>query len=763
MNNKKKTKTNIKGVVAKTTLAAMLLSSGLPAFQTTASASENPVLPTLPLLVPSKAAGIIEGEYIVTFKEGTNIDAMKADIAYYGGAVLSENWDSNMATVKLTEKQFKKMKNDSQIIEIIEENLTFATQGYGALKQYAHTKTNVPNAWAKNLKGKGIDIAILDTGIQKHSDLKVAGGVSTVNYTKSYSDDNGHGTHVAGIVASLDNGVGTTGVASEANIYAVKVLKANGKGDLIDIIEGVDWAIKKGVDIINISIGTNTNSELFKQKIDEARAKGIIVVAASGNYGDTKMTYPAKFDNVVSVGATDSKNKIASFSSKGDALNIVAPGAEIISTYTNEMYADANGTSSAAPYVAGMLALYKEAYPKKSAEEIIKMLYSNALDLGAKGKDTTFGYGLVQFPSIADIVEEPPYQGQTPSTINANVKLESDKKNISWNQFAEKNRYRIDMEQKDANGKYQTYRFARTVTSNKYELNLLEKGYQYRLKIVPQIGNVYDTSKTVVVYVSMIDGVFVSDSEITQKPIDNDEIKNNDQTSETINKLPQGIVFNSNPNKIVWEKFNNSSYYKIQMEQKQTNGVFTKFSYDRATSKTEFALSPLKEGYEYKLKVIPRDDNYKYDETKAKEIYVTYNSNKELKFYSKADPIGETSNVDSNKPSNEDNNKPSDVVEQKPNIPQGLAFNSSNHVLSWDKVDNAKKYRIEFKQKNNAGVYVAYSFNRNIMDTNLDLDILPINKEYQITIVPYIGFAYDYNQSKSLYVNTSDFSINGLN
>src|SRR5699024_957135 len=294
-----------------------------------------------------------------------------------------------------------KMKSD-QDVKFIEKNQPFKTLGFGPLKQYSHQRTQISNAWDQGLKGKGIDIAILDTGIAPHEDLNIAGGYSAVRYTDSYYDDNGHGTHVAGIVASKDNGIGTTGVASEANIYSVKVLNYTGTGELMDVIDGIDWSIKKDVDIINVSLGTTsgTNSPSLKAKIGEAREKGIIVVAAAGNTGDTNIAYPAKYNDVIAVGATNKYDRLSSFYSRGSELDIVAPGKVIISTYLGDLYANADGTSQAAPYVSGALALLKEKYPNHSTDKLVQTLYAYALDLGVKGKDPLYGHGLVQFPNM---------------------------------------------------------------------------------------------------------------------------------------------------------------------------------------------------------------------------------------------------------------------------------------------------------------------------------------------------------------------------
>lgn len=257
-------------------------------------------------------------------------------------------------------------------------------------------------AWARSLTGKGIKIAVVDTGITlDHKDLVVVGGASFVSYTDSYTDDNGHGTHVAGIIGARNNEIGVVGIAPEVSLYAVKVLDANGSGYISDIIAGINWAIENKMDIINLSIGTNLSYSSLKAIVDKANNNGILVVAAAGNNGtdDGKgdsINYPARYESVIAVTATDNKDRRAAFSSTGAMAEVAAPGDSVLSTFLNNGYAKMSGTSMAAPYASGALALLKQAYPTVDHIQLRALLRQNAIDLGEAGHDNQFGTGLIQ-------------------------------------------------------------------------------------------------------------------------------------------------------------------------------------------------------------------------------------------------------------------------------------------------------------------------------------------------------------------------------
>lgn len=240
-------------------------------------------------------------------------------------------------------------------------------------------------AWSAGLTGKNVKVAVIDTGISAHDELTVSGGTSTVSYTSSYSDDNGHGTHVAGIIGAKHNDYGIDGIAPGVQLYAIKALDQNGTGDLESILKGIDWSIEHGVNVINMSLGTSTDSQILHDAVDKAYQKGILLVAASGNDGNGHpVDYPAAYSSVIAVSATDEENGIAGFSNTGAEVEFSAPGTSIISTYLHQQFAAGSGTSQATPHVTGMLALLKQLYP-------------NETSAGLRQQLQLFGYGLIQY------------------------------------------------------------------------------------------------------------------------------------------------------------------------------------------------------------------------------------------------------------------------------------------------------------------------------------------------------------------------------
>ena len=250
-----------------------------------------------------------------------------------------------------------------------------------------------------------IKVAIIDTGIDvKHPDLvgNLKGGISTVGYTTGYNDDNGHGTHVAGIAAAIDNTIGVIGVGPEIDLYAVKVLDRRGSGYLSDVIEGLDWAIQNGMQVVNMSLGTASDVQSFHDAVAKVYAAGITQVAAAGNTGGA-VIYPAAYPEVIAVSATDNTDTIAPWSSRGPQIDLAAPGVSIYSTYKGSTYKTLSGTSMAAPHVTGAVALVLTQTAKCDTDlsgscspaEVQQRLEVTAEDLGTAGRDDLYGSGLV--------------------------------------------------------------------------------------------------------------------------------------------------------------------------------------------------------------------------------------------------------------------------------------------------------------------------------------------------------------------------------
>lgn len=254
--------------------------------------------------------------------------------------------------------------------------------------------------------GSGVRVAVVDTGIaNRHPDLRVYGGVSYVPGVRSWNDDQGHGTHVAGSIAATINNRGVVGVAPHARLYAVKVLNRNGSGTTSGVINGLTWCYRNRMHVANLSLGsgatthsTSNYSRAYERAGRLLRSRGILAVAAAGNSGATSRPYvsnPGRCPSFMAVAAVDCKRKRARFSSFGPQVEISAPGVNVLSTYPRTAYKRLSGTSMASPHVAGVAALIKRRHPSWHGDRIRVHMWRNARDLGVSGRDWAYGYGLV--------------------------------------------------------------------------------------------------------------------------------------------------------------------------------------------------------------------------------------------------------------------------------------------------------------------------------------------------------------------------------
>jgi len=222
-------------------------------------------------------------------------------------------------------------------------------------------RVHAPAAW-RITEGKDVKVAVIDTGIDAaHPDLSgsVDGGYSAITKTENpadYQDDNGHGTHVAGTVAGKRDGKGVVGVAPKARLYAVKVLDADGSGNLSDVVDGIVWAAKNHMDVANMSLGAPVDSEAMKRAVRFARGSGVVIVAAAGNSGGS-VGFPGAYEDTIAVAASDSTDNVAAFSSRGPEVDFIAPGVDVLSAKMGGGFISYSGTSMAAPHVAGLAAL----------------------------------------------------------------------------------------------------------------------------------------------------------------------------------------------------------------------------------------------------------------------------------------------------------------------------------------------------------------------------------------------------------------------
>jgi len=302
---------------------------------------------------------------------------------------------------------------------------------------------NAEPAWDIST-GSGVIVAIIDTGIKKGTDLvntKFVGGYDFINNDNDPTDDNGHGTHVAGTVAqSTNNGIGVAGIAYNSELMAVKVLDRYGSGTYQQVADGIMWASDHGARVISMSLGGGSPSSTLCGAVDYASSMGVTVVAAAGNDGMNSLSYPAACNNVISVGATRFDRTLAYYSNYGTNLDLVAPGGDVNVDQNNDGYGDGilqqtfqgsawgyyffQGTSMATPHVSGVAALLKSKNSQLTPSQIEDALKNTAVDLGVTGRDDVYGWGLINaeaalnYVSVPVIPNDPPVANeQTITTI----------------------------------------------------------------------------------------------------------------------------------------------------------------------------------------------------------------------------------------------------------------------------------------------------------------------------------------------------------
>lgn len=323
----------------------------------------------------------------------------------------------NMTSSKQLDQTLKALNNDQSVISIdvdqkvnlIESVTTFApvASAATAYNQWNYTALQLHPIHIHHI-GSGTLVAVIDSGVNRTgTDLngtvqvpQVLDGCDWVTSPTNVcrgtgvTDENGHGTHVAGIIAAKNDGVGITGVAPGSQILPLRVLDANGSGYLSDIAAAVDYAVSNNADVINLSLGGTANYYLIEDAINRAVTAGVVVVAAAGNSGPNNSlpSYPAGYANVIAVAATDSNGVVASYSNQGSYLDIAAPGSAIISTTPNG-YASLSGTSMASPHVAGIAALMLGA--GTPAGDIKSRLQSTANNSSPSNDTNRYGAGIV--------------------------------------------------------------------------------------------------------------------------------------------------------------------------------------------------------------------------------------------------------------------------------------------------------------------------------------------------------------------------------
>lgn len=349
-----------------------------------------------------KAEKFIENELITKVE---NIDEARKISSKYDITLKSLS-NHGIATYIVEEENANYIINNND--DNLVRNTLYSNQGFLRSdtyinNQYSLNMMDIKEAWNYTTGSSDVIVAIIDTGVDTdHRDL--SNKISPLSYNSNSNqvgieyveDDQGHGTGVAGLIAATrNNGFGIAGIAENVTLLVIKAnLPTEGKFSDAAVIDGIYYAVDNGADVINLSLGSYYLNPLMREAVKYADAHGVIVVAASGNDGFTSPTYPAAYEEVISVSAVNSDGLLASYSNYGSTIDIAAPGTEIYTSGVNDGVIKASGTSFASPQIAGIIALLKSYYPTDTSEQIKQKLFSTALDVGATGKDNQYGYGI---------------------------------------------------------------------------------------------------------------------------------------------------------------------------------------------------------------------------------------------------------------------------------------------------------------------------------------------------------------------------------
>jgi len=403
-------------------------------------------LPRLPLRrVPAGLAEFVPGRLVVKFRSDLPLAQRRAHLATEG---LPPGDHLPLLDVELVEAPVgqelalaKQLERNPAVLHAEPDYFAHAiatvpNDAYYAGYQWNMSHIGLETAWDTTTGSSSITIAIVDSGVDStHPDLssKVVAGYDFVNDDSDPSDDEGHGTHVAGIAAAeTNNNHGVAGVSWGSKIMPIKALGSDGLGSYIQIASGIYWAADNGADIINLSLGGESPSFILEDAVNYAHSAGCLLVAAAGNESGPVL-YPAGYDDyVMAVGAVGDQDELASYSNTGPSLDVAAPGGNptdssdsdpnhwIASTYwqgSGYSYVMVAGTSQACPHVAGLAALVWSVNAALTNDEVQSIIETTAVDLGSPGWDETFGWGRIDAAAaVAAASGSTPTPTQTPTS-----------------------------------------------------------------------------------------------------------------------------------------------------------------------------------------------------------------------------------------------------------------------------------------------------------------------------------------------------------
>lgn len=380
-----------------------------------------------------RGAPYAAGELIVRYEEAAPAQAPDEVPQESGGRVSEEIPELDIQVIAFPEiKEEGSGETREQKLEQKKEELqkdpAVEAVDYNYLRKPAYTpndfyfgylwgfkKIQAPATWDRT-RGDGVKVAVVDSGIDYfHPEFsgKIYRERDFVDYD-SYADDyDGHGTHVSGtIAANTDNGEGVSGVCANCDLIVARALGAGGGYDS-DIADAITWSANNGTKVINLSLGGPGKSTVLGSAVNYAWNKGAVVVAAAGNENTSTPSYPAAYPRAIAVAATNGSDKRASFSNYGAWVDVSAPGVNILSTYIYDDYRYASGTSMASPHVAGMAGLL--ASRGLSNSQVRHKIESTAVDLGAAGRDTYYGWGRIN--TLSAVTGEAPPRITNPRPV----------------------------------------------------------------------------------------------------------------------------------------------------------------------------------------------------------------------------------------------------------------------------------------------------------------------------------------------------------
>lgn len=356
---------------------------------------------------PTASAASGEKRYIVGFRKNSS----KTDIS---GVLKDERYSligssDNRLACLVTADLDDFLAKAGDLVDQVEEDFVIhaqrAVDDPYAPDQWALDSMKLRPAWNRTIGSVGFYIAVLDTGFNRqHPDFQpghIRAGWDYLNWDHVYTDPNGHGTNVTGVIAAAaNNSIGVAGTVWRSAVIPFRVLDANGDGYVSDAVGAIYDAADMGCRVINLSLGHYESLNFEEEAVRYAQDKGAIVVAAAGNDNSSQYSYPASYEGVFSVGAVTSEHLRAGFSNYNDRVDLVAPGQSVLTTDGSRYYGYASGTSFSSPYVAGVAALAVSLRPKLTAAQFLEAVKATSRDLGPRGYDVKYGHGLVDASAL---------------------------------------------------------------------------------------------------------------------------------------------------------------------------------------------------------------------------------------------------------------------------------------------------------------------------------------------------------------------------